>query len=245
MKDKAPRGLTRPRGVARNPGMSAKRPPNTPPRAGKGKVPSAKSAGKAASAKKRVAARAAVAKADGGGRGTKAVAKIKAKAKARAKVRAVAVNTPLAKTPQRVAKSAAVRPKSKPRPRLRAVGGPRRLSGKAARGGTGVALARFAVGDVVRHKFYPFRGVIFDIDPVFANTEEWWLSIPEQMRPKKNQPFYHLLAENAETEYIAYVSEQNLLPDTTGVPVRHPQVAEYFIEDDEGRYRPVFMSMLN
>jgi heat shock protein HspQ len=108
-----------------------------------------------------------------------------------------------------------------------------------------VSSARFAVGDVVRHRFYPFRGVVFDIDPVFANTEEWWLSIPEQMRPKKNQPFYHLLAENAETEYIAYVSEQNLLPDTTGVPVRHPQISDYFVEDEDGRYRAVFMSMLN
>jgi heat shock protein HspQ len=108
-----------------------------------------------------------------------------------------------------------------------------------------VSEARFSVGDVVRHKYYPFRGVIFDIDPIFANTDEWWQSIPEKMRPRKNQPFYHLLAENAETEYIAYVSEQNLLPDNSGVPVRHPQVAEYFVEDDEGRYRPVFMTMLN
>ena len=108
-----------------------------------------------------------------------------------------------------------------------------------------MSRARFAVGEVVRHKYYPFRGVIFDIDPVFANTEEWWQAIPEKMRPRKNQPFYHLLAENAETEYIAYVSEQNLLPDTSGLPVRHPQVAEYFTEDEDGRYRPVFMTMLN
>ncbi|MBY0227470.1 MAG: heat shock protein HspQ [Hyphomicrobium sp.] len=126
-------------------------------------------------------------------------------------------------------------PVARPRLRRRAVGN---------RSST-VSSARFAVGDVVRHRFYPFRGVVFDIDPVFANTEEWWLSIPEQMRPKKNQPFYHLLAENAETEYIAYVSEQNLMPDTTGVPVRHPQISDYFVEDEDGRYRAVFMSMLN
>ncbi|MDX2307353.1 MAG: heat shock protein HspQ [Hyphomicrobium sp.] len=105
--------------------------------------------------------------------------------------------------------------------------------------------AKFAVGEVVRHRIYPFRGVIFDIDPVFANTEEWWLAIPEELRPRKNQPFYHLLAENAETEYIAYVSEQNLLPDTSGVPLRHPQVADYFVEDDEGRYRPFYLNKLN
>jgi heat shock protein HspQ len=101
--------------------------------------------------------------------------------------------------------------------------------------------AKFAVGQVVRHRIYPFRGVIFDIDPVFNNTEEWWLSIPEEVRPRKDQPYYHLLAENSETEYIAYVSEQNLLPDTTGNPLRHPQLAELFAEDEDGRYRARFL----
>ena len=85
-------------------------------------------------------------------------------------------------------------------------------------------LAKFQLGQVVRHRIYPFRGIIFDVDPVFNSTEEWWESIPEEIRPKKEQPFYHLLAENADTEYVAYVSEQNLLPDTTGTPLRHPQV---------------------
>ncbi len=88
--------------------------------------------------------------------------------------------------------------------------------------------ARFAIGQVVRHRIFPFRGVIFDVDPQFANTDEWYESIPSEMRPHKDQPFYHLLAENAETEYIAYVSEQNLLPDETGEPVRHPQLRQYF-----------------
>jgi heat shock protein HspQ len=88
--------------------------------------------------------------------------------------------------------------------------------------------ARFQIGQVVKHRFYPFRGVIFDVDPVFSNAEDWWLSIPEEIRPVKDQPYYHLLAENAETEYIAYVSEQNLLPDASGKPVRHPKVEEIF-----------------
>jgi len=104
-----------------------------------------------------------------------------------------------------------------------------------------VRLARFSVGQVVRHRFYPFRGVVFDIDPEFDNTEEWWLSIPEEIRPHKEQPYYHLLAENAETEYIAYVSEQNLLPDETGQPLRHPQVNELFMEDENGGYRALFL----
>ena len=99
-------------------------------------------------------------------------------------------------------------------------------------------LARFKLGEVVKHRVFSFRGVIFDIDPVFNNTDEWWLSIPENVRPSKDQPFYHLFAENSESEYVAYVSEQNLLPDTSGEPVRHPQVAEVFDRDDNGRYRP-------
>ncbi len=99
-----------------------------------------------------------------------------------------------------------------------------------------VRRAKFQIGDVVRHRLYPFRGVIFDVDPVFANTEEWWLSIPEHVRPRKDQPFYHLLAENAEATYIAYVSEQNLLPDDSGAPVAHPQVGEMFSGVENGRY---------
>ncbi len=98
--------------------------------------------------------------------------------------------------------------------------------------------ARYAIGDIVRHRYFPFRGVIFDVDPVFNNTEEWWLSIPEQIRPHKDQPFYHLLAENEQTHYVAYVSEQNLLPDDTGQPVQHPQVRELFAKMENGRYRP-------
>src|SRR4029078_6895508 len=98
--------------------------------------------------------------------------------------------------------------------------------------------AKFKIGQVVKHRIHPFRGVIFDIDPVFNNTDEWLQSIPADMRPHKDQPFYHLFAENAETEYIAYVSEQNLLPDTSGNPVRHPDVAEVFVRDDSGDYRP-------
>ena len=97
--------------------------------------------------------------------------------------------------------------------------------------------AKFQIGQVVRHRFYPFRGVIFDVDPTFSNTEEWWLSIPDEIRPSKEQPFYHLFAENAETEYVAYVSEQNLLPDLSDEPVRHPQVAEMFDELEDGVYQ--------
>ena len=98
--------------------------------------------------------------------------------------------------------------------------------------------AKYKIGQVVKHRVFPFRGVVFDIDPVFNNTEEWYEAIPAEVRPSKDQPFYHLFAENAESEYIAYVSEQNLLPDTTGEPLRHPQVTEVFERDEQGSYKP-------
>jgi heat shock protein HspQ len=97
--------------------------------------------------------------------------------------------------------------------------------------------AKFAIGQKVRHRFFPFRGVIFDVDPEFANTEEWWTSIPEDIRPRKDQPFYHLFAENENSYYVAYVSEQNLLPDDAPEPVNHPSIPDMFEIDDGGAYR--------
>ena len=97
--------------------------------------------------------------------------------------------------------------------------------------------AKFGIGQVVRHRRYPFRGVIYDVDPTFANTEEWWLAIPEDTRPAKDQPFYHLFAENSETEYVAYVSEQNLVIDESNQPIRHPQARGLFRRDRKGKYR--------
>ena len=98
-------------------------------------------------------------------------------------------------------------------------------------------VAKYGLGHVVKHRVFPFRGVVFDVDAEFNNTEEWWLAIPEEIRPSKDQPFYHLLAENAESEYVAYVSEQNLLPDTSGEPLRHPQISDVFERDEAGAYR--------
>jgi heat shock protein HspQ len=101
-----------------------------------------------------------------------------------------------------------------------------------------IRIAKYQIGQVVRHRLYPFRGVVFDIDPIFDNTDEWYEAIPAEIRPHKDQPFYHLFAENDETEYVAYVSEQNLLPDESGEPVRsNPQIDEMFIRADDGSYR--------
>ncbi|WP_052072027.1 heat shock protein HspQ [Sphingopyxis sp. MWB1] len=112
--------------------------------------------------------------------------------------------------------------------------------GKTTNGIAGAPLvecARFAPGDIVRHRLFEFRGVVFDIDPVFANSEEWYAAIPEEMRPAKEQPFYHLLAENEDSSYIAYVSQQNLVGDADGGPVDHPQIDALFDGLDKGRYR--------
>jgi len=98
-------------------------------------------------------------------------------------------------------------------------------------------IAKYTIGQVVKHRVYPFRGIIFDVDPEFDNTDEWYEAIPEDIRPAKNQPFYHLFAENDETEYVAYVSEQNLLPDASGEPLRHPEVDEIFTQNADGSYR--------
>lgn len=97
--------------------------------------------------------------------------------------------------------------------------------------------ARFAIGEVVRHRLLDFRGVIFDVDPEFANTEEWYQAIPEQLRPARDQPFYHLLAENAESSYVAYVSQQNLVADDSDEPIEHPAIEGLFEGFDDGRYK--------
>lgn len=107
-----------------------------------------------------------------------------------------------------------------------------------ARTPAAIRTAKFGLGDIVHHRHHPFRGVVFDVDPVFSNSEEWWLAIPEEMRPSKDQPYYHLLAENAQSTYIAYVSEQNLLRDESGDPVSHPQVRMLFTGLQNGRYVP-------
>ena len=102
---------------------------------------------------------------------------------------------------------------------------------------SGFPQARFAIGEVVKHRLFDFRGVIFDVDPVFANSEEWYESIPEEIRPSKDQPFYHLLAENAESSYVAYVSQQNLIPDDSEEPIDHPAIRDMFNEFTDGRYQ--------
>ena len=94
----------------------------------------------------------------------------------------------------------------------------------------------FNIGDIVKHRIYPFRGVIVDVDPEFSNTEEWYQSIPAEIRPSRDQPYYHLMAENTETFYTAYVSQQNLVDDGDNGPLEHPDLGEIFSGMEKGKY---------
>lgn len=95
--------------------------------------------------------------------------------------------------------------------------------------------AKYQIGQVLRHRLFDFRGVVFDVDPIFANTDEWYEAIPEEVRPDKDQPYYHLFAENERTHYVAYVSEQNLVPDESDAPIKHPDISKVF-EINDGAY---------
>ena len=97
-------------------------------------------------------------------------------------------------------------------------------------------IAKFSIGTIVKHKHFDFRGVIYDVDFEFNNSEEWYQSIPKDVRPRKNQPFYHLLAESNDVTYEAYVSEQNLLTDNSKQPVRHPLIDEIFVGKKGSNY---------
>ena len=111
------------------------------------------------------------------------------------------------------------------------------MNAQHPKGAPPISSAQFGIGEVVRHRVFDFRGVVFDVDPVFANSEEWYQSIPEDIRPAKDQPFYHLLAENMESSYVAYVSQQNLVPDEDEGPVDHPAISGMFEQFDGGRYK--------
>ena len=101
------------------------------------------------------------------------------------------------------------------------------------------STAKFSIGDVVKHKQFNFRGVIYDVDFEFNNSEEWYKSIPNDVKPRKDQPFYHLLAENNEVTYEAYVSEQNLVDDDSDEPIKHPLIEEIFSgKKGSGYFRP-------
>jgi len=93
--------------------------------------------------------------------------------------------------------------------------------------------ARFSVGDIVHHRLFGYRGVIFDADATFQLTEEWYDAVARS-RPPKDRPWYHVLVEGSDN--ATYVAERNLERDLKGRPVDNPLVDELFTRFENGRY---------
>jgi heat shock protein HspQ len=100
------------------------------------------------------------------------------------------------------------------------------------------SVAKFSIGQVTRHRVHAFRGVVFDVDPQFSDRAPSYETINLiEGQPRKDQPFYYLFAENEQTPYVAYVSEQNLMLDPSDEPVSHPLIEAMFDRDENGCYR--------
>jgi len=100
---------------------------------------------------------------------------------------------------------------------------------------TNISSAKFAVGDLIHHRLFDYRGVVVDVDPEFQSTEEWYRQVARS-RPPKDRPWYHVLVDGA--IHTTYVAEQNLEPDESDLPVEHPLLARFFSTFEEGRYVP-------
>ncbi|MBN8552619.1 MAG: heat shock protein HspQ [Caulobacterales bacterium] len=100
-----------------------------------------------------------------------------------------------------------------------------------------IRLAKFAIGQVVRHRILPIRGVVVDVDPEFGHGDAWWNALPAEDRPARHRPFYHVIAEGLDHDRAAYVSEQHLVADASGEPIRHRDAGLQFAGFQDGRYR--------
>ena len=98
-----------------------------------------------------------------------------------------------------------------------------------------LSQAKFAVGQLVHHRLFDYRGVIFDVDPVFSGSDEWYEQVARS-RPPKDRPWYHVLVHGAGHE--TYVAERNLEPDSTEEPIEHPELSDYFGDFRNGAYVP-------
>lgn len=93
--------------------------------------------------------------------------------------------------------------------------------------------ARFSIGQLVHHRLFGYRGVVYDVDPVFMGTEEWYEQVARS-RPPKDQPWYHVLVHGA--DHTTYVAERNLEPDDSGEPIAHPALDMFFSGFRDGEY---------
>ncbi|MGH7930242.1 MAG: heat shock protein HspQ [Candidatus Binatia bacterium] len=93
--------------------------------------------------------------------------------------------------------------------------------------------AAFSIGQIVHHKLFGYRGVIFDVDPQFLGTDEWYETVAGS-RPPRNRPWYHVLVDGQPAQ--TYVAERNLEPDESREPVEHPLLDHYFKTLENGVY---------
>ena len=98
---------------------------------------------------------------------------------------------------------------------------------------TPITQVKFAVGELVRHRLFGYRGVIVDVDRNFQASEEWYQTVAKS-RPPKNKPWYHVLVHGS--THSTYVAERNLASDDSLEPIDHPMVEHFFSNFDHGRY---------
>lgn len=87
--------------------------------------------------------------------------------------------------------------------------------------------AKFSVGQMVHHRLFNYRGVVFDVDAEFAGSDEWYGRMA-QSRPPKEAPWYHILVDGSED--VTYVAERNLEADLIGTPIHHPDLGVHFFQ---------------
>jgi len=95
--------------------------------------------------------------------------------------------------------------------------------------------SRFHIGQLVVHQRFDYRGVVYDVDPVFMLSDEWYDEVAET-RPPKDEPWYHVLVDGGDVE--TYVAERNLLALNDDEPISHPEIETHFRQFDHGRYWP-------
>jgi len=98
---------------------------------------------------------------------------------------------------------------------------------------TSISRAKFAVGDLIHHRLFKYRGVIVDVDPQFQSTDEWYEAVAKS-RPPKDRPWYHVLVHDAMR--TTYVSEKNLDHADSAAPINHPMLHGFFSRFENGRY---------
>ena len=92
---------------------------------------------------------------------------------------------------------------------------------------------KFAIGQLVHHRLFDYRGVIADVDATFQGTDEWYEQVARS-RPPKDKPWYHVLVDDA--EHMTYVAERNLEPDQRSDPIEHPLIDHFFSDFENGHY---------